>query len=392
MRLYPHLVAAVYDRPWAILPTTMDIIVEVMSLRKNGERFSEDEIMSRLAAAKEEQGPRQGTKQEIGVSVIPIYGTIHPKMNLMSEMSGGTSVEAIRKNFRAALADDKINAIVFDIDSPGGAVDGLPELADEIYEARGQKPMVAVANTLMASAAYWLGSQADMVVASPSSAVGSIGVVAVHEDHSGRLEKAGVKPTFITSAPYKAEGNHAQALTKDAQDYVQGQVDYFGMMFHEAVARGRGIEIKSVAKDYGKGRVLNVQQATDVGMVDEVNTLEGAIGEIALSAATQIDGVVSSTMVAVGELGSESFGDRLARVAGEVETLAAHAKARREMRRDDGRDLSPTTLGQFRRMVEALEPLVQAGEPQQEPKTLSSAAGIMVPHLMTRIRQLEATR
>lgn len=392
MRVYPHLVSAVYGRPWAILPETMDVIVEVMDLRRAGQMLGEDEIMARLEAAREKQGPRGGKKTERNVAVLPIYGTIHPKINLMSEMSGGTSVEAIRANLRAALADDTIDAIVFDIDSPGGSVDGIPELADEIFQSRGKKPMLAVANTMMASAAYWLGSQADRIHASPSAAVGSIGVVAVHEDHSARLEKAGVKPSFITSSIHKAEGNHAQPLSKDARDYVQGQVDYFGELFHEAVARGRSTDAETVAKDYGKGRVYNVAQATDVGMVDDVMTLEGTIAEAA--ALTDLPDEVSLAATATLEVfGTEPFGDRLARVAGEVETLAAHAKARREMRREDGRDLSPTTLGQLRRMAEALEPLVQAELLQDGGQERGVAAvNIHVPHLMARIRQLEATR
>jgi ClpP class serine protease len=98
----------------------------------------------------------------------------------MSDMSGGTSVEAIRQNFRAAMADETVGSILFDVDSPGGYTDGIEELATEIRNARGTKPMVAIANYGMASAALYLGAQADELVASPSSMVGWIGTALIH--------------------------------------------------------------------------------------------------------------------------------------------------------------------------------------------------------------------
>jgi ClpP class serine protease len=123
----------------------------------------------------------------------------------MSEMSGGTSVQRFKQSLEAALADDKVTSIMLDIDSPGGSTDLIPEMAAQIRQARKQKPIVAMANTAAASAAYWLGSQASEFVVSPSGKVGSIGVFAAHTDVSEAEAKAGVKTTLISAGKFKTE-------------------------------------------------------------------------------------------------------------------------------------------------------------------------------------------
>ena len=97
--------------------------------------------------------------------------------------------------------------IVFDGDSAWGEVDGTPELASEIFAARSQKPIIAVVNTLAASAASWLAAQADEIVISPSAQAGSIGVWVLHQDLSGLFEKMGVKNTLLCAGDHKVDAN-----------------------------------------------------------------------------------------------------------------------------------------------------------------------------------------
>jgi signal peptide peptidase SppA len=196
----------------------------------------------------------------------------------MSELSGATSVEGLRADFRTAMADPDVARIVFDVDSPGGSVEGIEELGEEIRAARGQKPMTAVANYLMASAAYWLASQADEIVASPSSLVGSIGVYAVHQDWSGAYEQAGVKPTLIKAGKYKAEGIDFEPLSEDAIAHFQESVDDSYEAFTAAVAKGRDTTPAAVRSGYGEGRALTARRAKAEGLVDRIDTLEGAYG------------------------------------------------------------------------------------------------------------------
>lgn len=271
MSRYRRILEYVTSHPWAIQRETLDGMMELLALRIEGGRLAGDEIAARIAAARQSQGDRRA---ESFVGVIPIYGVIMPRANLMTEMSGGTTVEGIRSAFRSALNDDEVSRIVFDVDSPGGSVEGIPELADEIRAARGRKPMTAVANYLMASAAYYLGSQADEVVASPSSMVGSIGVYALHTDQSALNEQIGVRPTYVYAGKFKVEGNPHEPLSDEALAHIQESVNYSYDQFVAAVAVARGVSQKVVRDGYGEGRVLDAGPAQAAGLVDRLATLD----------------------------------------------------------------------------------------------------------------------
>ena len=277
MNRYAHVIRAVTSSPWYVLPEQLEAIAEVVAMRAIGERPSDDDITVRLEQAAASQGPRNGSRTSGVVAVLPVYGTIFPRANLFSAFSGGATVDGIRAAFRQAMADESVGSLVMEFDSPGGQVDGIEELATEIREARGRKPIVAVANTLMASAAYYLAAQADEIVASPSSIVGSIGVVSVHMDHSRRLDAEGITPTMLAIPPAKVEGNAYEPLADDARDHVRGILgDYYDQFVH-AVSRGRGVPVVQVRGGYGEGRVLTAKRALAAGMVDRIDTLDATI-------------------------------------------------------------------------------------------------------------------
>jgi ClpP class serine protease len=118
-------------------------------------------------------------------------------MGMEMRISGGTSTEAFGRAFDEAMKNPDVGAIVIDCDSPGGSVSGVPELAAKIFKARGQgKRSSRVANSSMNSAAYWICSAADEIIAAPSADVGSIGVFTMHTDTS---ECRGDRPA--SSAP-----------------------------------------------------------------------------------------------------------------------------------------------------------------------------------------------
>jgi signal peptide peptidase SppA len=268
--------------PWAILQEQFATIIEIVDMRRRGERFSDDEIRERLEAARPPAAASRAKRQaQSGVAVIPVHGTIVPKANLMTEISGGTSIGDLRGMFASALGDPDVGAIVFDVDSPGGSVDLVPEFAAEIRAARGRKPMLAVSNTMMASAAYWLAAQADEVAVSPSSLTGSIGVFAAHQDLSAAQEQLGVKTTFISAGKYKTEGNSSQPLDADAEAHIQSLVDSAYAMFTGDVSKGRRVSIADVRSGFGEGRVLDAKGAVKSGMADRVATLEQTISRAA---------------------------------------------------------------------------------------------------------------
>jgi capsid assembly protease len=213
------------------------------------------------------------------IALINIRGMITPYGSPFLAMLGlgGGGLMGFREAFHEALADDGVDSIVLNINSPGGLVSLVPETATEIREARGTKPIVAVANTLAASAAYYLAAQADEVVVTPSGEVGSIGTLIRHEDISKLLDDEGVKISLIYAGKYKTEGNPFEPLTKEARAAMQAVADEFTSMFVADVAAGRKVTAKTVAEGYGEGRTLLAKQALETGMVDRVATLEDTI-------------------------------------------------------------------------------------------------------------------
>jgi HK97 family phage major capsid protein len=198
-------------------------------------------------------------------------------MDWMMAACGGTSTERFADDFDAAVADGNISAIVIDCDSPGGNVTGTPELAKRVFAARGKKKIVAVANSLMASAAYWICSAADEVVCTPSGEVGSIGVFCVHLDESGMNEMLGLKYTIIKAGAHKAEGNSLEPLSPEAQAFMEEQVGEFNDMFVGAVSKHRAVSVKDVNAKFGQGRCLTASQAKAAGMIDRIETLQDTL-------------------------------------------------------------------------------------------------------------------
>lgn len=269
---YEHILSFVNSTPWALLPEKLAVILDLLAFRASGQTLSDEEIRMRIGAA----APRQSS-QNGAIAVLPLYGTIIPRGNMMLESSGATSVERFGAAFRGALNDPSISGIVIDIDSPGGAVTGVDELAAEIFNARGQKPISAIASPMAASAAYWIGTAADNLSVTPTGEVGSIGVFAAHRDISGMMEKDGIKTTLISAGKYKTEGNPYEPLTDEARASIQDRVsDYYGM-FVDAVARNRGVETKHVRNGMGEGRIVGARQALSLGMADRVETMDEMI-------------------------------------------------------------------------------------------------------------------
>lgn len=274
---YSHIAQAVFDQPWAIMPETFAKIVDLVHLRNAGITLNEKDIAARIGG-----DPRERPETEVvgGVGVISCMGVIAQRMNLFSSISGGTSTEQMSNEFHALVDDRDVRAILFAIDSPGGSVYGIEELAAEIRAARGSKPIVAHVNPKAASAAYWLASQADEIAMTPSGDVGGIGVITSHTDLSAAAEKAGVKTTLIFAGPYKAEGNPYAPLTEEAQAHIQGRVEASYTCFVEAVAAGRRVSVAAVRSGFGQGRVLNAEAALAGGLVDRIEPFDTTLARL----------------------------------------------------------------------------------------------------------------
>lgn len=227
--------------------------------------------------------PDAGKSQASGaVKILSLSGVITPHGSPLLALLGigGGGLNAFRAMFREAVADESVGAIVLNIDSPGGLVDLVPETAAEVRDARGTKPIIAVANTLAASAAYYIASAADEVVVTPSGEVGSIGVMLRHEDLSRRAEMLGVKPTLIFAGKHKTEGNPYEPLSDAAKETMQAAVDTIKAEFDAAVAEGRGVTPEIVREKFGEGRTMLAADAVKAGLADSVATLDETINRL----------------------------------------------------------------------------------------------------------------
>lgn len=268
---YEHVVEAVFGSVWAILPEKLREIASVVAFRASGQEFTAEEIQARVGS---KQPPVTAGR---GIGVLAVHGTISHRMGTMAESSGGVSAERLTADLRALLADDTIGTILLDIDSPGGTVTGVPELAAELYAARDRKRIVALVNGLAASAAYWLAAQAHEIVSIPTGMAGSIGVYTAHEDLSAALEKNGVKVTVISAGKHKVDGSPFEPLSDEHRAFMQDRVNEFYGLFIKDVARGRGASVADVRNGYGEGRTLLAKDAKAAGLIDRIDTVDDTL-------------------------------------------------------------------------------------------------------------------
>ena len=273
MKHLTALVAELRQSPvWGVRPETLSVMAGLL-------RATEPQVQAALGAAEPPESEAQTTGT---IAVIPLRGLITPRPSLMSLLfGGGGGLQVFRSDLRAAVADDDIDSILIDIDSPGGSTALVAETAAEIRQARRSKPITAIANTIAASAAYWLGSQANEFVVTPSGEVGSIGVFALHEDWSGFDAKAGISTTIVSAGKYKAETHPAKPLSDDAKAHLQESVDdYFGLFLAD-VAKGRSATAAKVRDGFGEGRMVTAKRAVELGMADRVATYEQTLTALA---------------------------------------------------------------------------------------------------------------
>lgn len=277
----------VFGRPWAVTFEIADLAREAYNLESGaGLRLLADlrQAAGITAAVEAKEAAARTTARRGGnVAVLPIMG--------MMTLRGGpvncastTSSLALRDQVREFAADASVQAIVLEIDSGGGEVDGTPELAAAVREARASKPVVSFANSIAGSAAYWVAAQADEIVVTPSGAVGSVGVFTMHKDDSEAMKAQGRKVQVISAGKYKAEGA-AGPLSEDGVAYLQDIVDRTYGAFVADVAKGRRATVDAVRGGYGQGRMVDAKQAVAQGMADSIGTLEEALrraGQLAI--------------------------------------------------------------------------------------------------------------
>ncbi len=206
-----------------------------------------------------------------GVAVMEISGVLVHRGAWIGQSSGQTSYEGIAAQLAATVADPMVRGIALEIDSFGGEVAGVFDLADAIRAARAAKPVWAFVAEHAFSAGYALASQADRIILPRTGAVGSIGVVVMHADLSGQLSDAGVTVTLVHSGAHKVDGNPYEPLPDPVRARIQGEIDAIRGLFAETIGAGRGRRLTAEAALATEAECYRGAEAVAVGLADEVS-------------------------------------------------------------------------------------------------------------------------
>jgi len=244
-------------------------ISQILLRHLSGEQTVSEDVLDEL------EPDEQETTYHDGIAVIPVRGVISKDISRMERISGAVDVREIGQRLESALADPMVEGIVLAIDSPGGTVQGVPELAARIAEINTIKPVIAYTDGLMASAAYWLASGSEAIIAARSSTIGSIGVYLAFLDESRALELAGYKMELIKSSesPLKAAGLPGTSLSEAQRADFQRSVDYLYDLFAQFVRENRS----RVDGEAMRGQTMFGDQAVGAGLIDEVGDISVAI-------------------------------------------------------------------------------------------------------------------
>ena len=172
-----------------------------------------------------------------GVGVIPVTGIIGKNLAPIEKLLGAADVDEIAAHVKEFAANPNVHTLLFDLDTPGGTVTGVPELADLI--GRQTKPTVAFTSSCACSAGYWIGSQAERFIATPSAAVGSIGAFIPFLDSSAALAAEGMFVDLIKAGKHKGAGFPGTALNEEQRAHMQEKVNQLHSVFKASVRAKR---------------------------------------------------------------------------------------------------------------------------------------------------------
>lgn len=268
--------------PWAMPADWLGAVLSIADREPVTLRLGEEDIPAPAAVA-----ARVGTRLDNtrvvqvrdGVAVIPITGPIFRYANMMTEISGATSLQVLARDFSTALGNPDVSSILLEIDSPGGMASGIGEFADMVYQARGVKPIKAYVSDMGASAAYWIASAAGEIITAPSAELGSIGVVMAIRDSREAETRAGLRTIEVVSS--QSPNKRLDPITDEGRAAVQTRVDQLASIFVAAVARNRGVTAEAVVADMGAGGIRMGASAVAARLSDRLGSFEAVVAELA---------------------------------------------------------------------------------------------------------------
>lgn len=277
---HTHVVRGIAAEAWAIIPSELQKIAAIVGRHQLPDASQETPAYVKrdyeLMAGPGAQRLAGTTRTFVidGVAIMPITGPIFPRANLMTEFSGATSVSVLGDDYRRALAADEVGAILFLIDSPGGAVSGIQAFADLVASGTKKKPTVAYVAGTAASAAYWIASAAGEIAIDRTGIVGSIGVVAgvpvqVAPDGNGEM--------WLEIVSSNAPNKRPDPMSEEGLAEIVSTLDALEKLFVADVAKGRNTTAAKVKAEFGAGGVKVGADAVAVGMADKVQSYDATL-------------------------------------------------------------------------------------------------------------------
>ncbi len=245
-----------HKQPWLITPEAFGVIYSA------AQSFFKEGVPTTLRTES------KLLSVEGGIGTVALRGPMMRNPDVIDQLVfGATDTEEVLAAVHEASEREDVQAILLDIDSPGGSVNGTPELAAAVAAASKSKAVYAFSAGQMCSAAYWVASQCDAVYATPSARVGSIGVILPVVDSSEAFAQAGLKMEVFAAGKFKSAGTPGTSLTDEQKDWLQSEVEEIAADFRSAVlARGRKIPDEAMEGQTFSGR--RAMRLNMAGMVD----------------------------------------------------------------------------------------------------------------------------
>lgn len=271
-----HLARWATQTVWAMEPQAMERYFAVLTRAESEPELAASirEYRAVLLDKGQPLADARGVRVRDGVAVVPVTGPIFRYSDYFTAFSGGATVEALGRNIALALGAPQVQTVVLHVDSPGGEITGIQELASHIAAARGNgKRIVTYGEGMVCSAAYWLASASDYILLGPTAIAGSIGVRQLVDTRTreGRIDMVS------SQSPDKL----LDATTDEGRAKMQATLDDLAQVFVRDVAQYRGVSVETVLADFGRGGVLVGQAAVTAGLADGMDTLEGVVHTLA---------------------------------------------------------------------------------------------------------------
>lgn len=306
---------------WAMQPESFSNLVDIAQREFNKGALSK--VIEEAVAGREGR-PVNNTRtveNRDGVAIIAVDGIISRYATVLHDICGGVSTEVLAKDFNTALDSPDIKAIIFNIDSPGGASKGLHEFCEMIYQARGRKPIKAYVGGDGCSAAYWIASACDEVIVDATGTLGSVGTVGTITLSKGRDDVEVLE--FVSS---QSPNKRLDIKSEEGKAAIQNRLDELTDVFLDRVARNRNKTIQEVIDDFKQGGTLIGQKAINAGMADRLGSLEAIIEELASGRQSpQTNGLSKvATEATVSKMNANQIADKATRL---VEAEAKQGRA-----------------------------------------------------------------